>query len=171
VFDIPQKKNGLRVRLRRLLRAQGFGCLQNSVWISPDPLGGLAKALSFYGKDVESLITLEARPCSGESDRAIVNGAWDLDRVRLLHENCQRSLGKISTEQEESIEAAVRLREWMREERLAWHEAASLDPMLPKVLIPRHYLGREVWKQRNRVLKAADRRLMSLRRKMFRTEL
>ena len=38
VFDLPEAKNKLRVRLRRFLQEQHFGYLQNSVWITPDPL-------------------------------------------------------------------------------------------------------------------------------------
>ena len=38
VFDIPRIQNTRRSRLRRYLRDKGFGCLQNSVWITPDRL-------------------------------------------------------------------------------------------------------------------------------------
>jgi DNA-binding transcriptional regulator PaaX len=38
LFDVPTGQNAQRERLRRCLRDKGFGYLQNSVWISPDPL-------------------------------------------------------------------------------------------------------------------------------------
>jgi phenylacetic acid degradation operon negative regulatory protein len=38
LFDIPLGRDVHRVRLRRYLRQKGFGYLQNSVWISPDPV-------------------------------------------------------------------------------------------------------------------------------------
>jgi hypothetical protein len=38
LFDVPTGQNAQRERLRRYLRDKGFGYLQNSVWISPDPL-------------------------------------------------------------------------------------------------------------------------------------
>src|ERR1700759_2336532 len=38
LFDVPVSKNSARARLARYLRGRGFGCLQKSVWVSPDPL-------------------------------------------------------------------------------------------------------------------------------------
>ena len=37
VFDLPEKKRGLRNDLRKQLRSARFGGLQRSVWISPGP--------------------------------------------------------------------------------------------------------------------------------------
>ena len=34
-FDLPEKHNASRVRLRRYLKGRGFGYLQKSLWISP----------------------------------------------------------------------------------------------------------------------------------------
>src|SRR5213595_143520 len=36
IFDVPTARNSHRARLRRYLREKGFGCLQNSLWITPD---------------------------------------------------------------------------------------------------------------------------------------
>jgi phenylacetic acid degradation operon negative regulatory protein len=38
LFDVPLQKNTQRRRLWRYLRDKGFGYLQNSVWVTPDPL-------------------------------------------------------------------------------------------------------------------------------------
>src|SRR5256885_14547230 len=38
IFDVPTPQNAQREKLRRYLRDKYFGCLQNSVWITPDPL-------------------------------------------------------------------------------------------------------------------------------------
>lgn len=38
LFDVPTGQNAHRERLRLYLRIKGFDYLQNSVWISPDPL-------------------------------------------------------------------------------------------------------------------------------------
>src|SRR5439155_10688504 len=67
LFDLPNAQSTLRNRLRMQLRRLGFGWLQNSVWISPDPLDTEKAALGGSHVDVESLIVFEARPCSGES--------------------------------------------------------------------------------------------------------
>jgi len=40
------------------------------------------------------------------------------------------------------------LRDWIRQEWQAWLAAVSVDPLLPKSLLPSGYLGQEVWKRR-----------------------
>jgi DNA-binding transcriptional regulator PaaX len=46
LFDVPQAKASLRAGLRRKLRALHFGWLQNSVWLSPDPVDAILPALT-----------------------------------------------------------------------------------------------------------------------------
>jgi hypothetical protein len=46
------------------MRDKGFGHLQNSVWISPDPLTAEREVLGGGEINVESPILLEARPCA-----------------------------------------------------------------------------------------------------------
>ena len=38
LFDVPVISNTLRSQFRRYLRRKSFGCLQKSVWITPDPV-------------------------------------------------------------------------------------------------------------------------------------
>ena len=64
IFDIPEKRKGLRARIREHLIAAGFMRLQNSVWIYPYPCEefvALLKAEMKVGKDLLYLIvdTLE----------------------------------------------------------------------------------------------------------------
>ena len=81
LFDVPTGQNAQRERLRRYLHAKGFGYLQNSVWITPDPLKEERQIMGGARINVESLLLLEARPCAGESDTEIVAGAWDFERI------------------------------------------------------------------------------------------
>jgi hypothetical protein len=81
LFDVPTGQNAQRERLRRYLRAKAFGYLQNSVWITPDPLKEERQIMGGARINVESLLLLEARPCAGESDTEIVAGAWDFERI------------------------------------------------------------------------------------------
>ena len=62
--DVPTGQNAQRERLRRYLRDQGFGYLQNSVWITPDPLAEEQQILGGGKINVESLLLLEVRPCA-----------------------------------------------------------------------------------------------------------
>src|SRR6185503_18936296 len=86
MFDLPNTQVAVRNRLRCRLRRQGFGFLQNSVWISPDPMEAEKEILTGSRVTVESLILLEARPCAGESDQEIVAGAWDFPAINRGYE-------------------------------------------------------------------------------------
>ena len=87
LFDVPITQNSHRKQLRRYLRDKGFGCLQNSVWITPDSLEEERRILVSGKINVESLVLLEARACAGESDAEIVAGAiQDHDRGLIVGE-------------------------------------------------------------------------------------
>src|SRR5438093_2504517 len=58
LFDVPTRQNAQRERLRRYLRHKGFGYLQNSVWITPDPLPEERQILRGGKINVESLLLL-----------------------------------------------------------------------------------------------------------------
>ena len=129
--------------------------LQNSVWITPDPLGQLMEPWSAAGPDVESLITVEARPCSGESNAAIVAGAWSFDRTNARYAKCLAILEQRPAQRPLTRTAVGPLRRWARAEREAWLDAVSDDPLLPRPLLPTGYLGERVWTQRQEALAQA----------------
>src|SRR6266545_6968518 len=103
LFDVPEARRGTRIRLRRYLRDRCFGYLQNSAWITPDPVTEQRAILADGPVDVESLVLLEARPCAGESDAQIVAGAWDFARINRRYAKHQEILtrrpsGRVNTE-------------------------------------------------------------------------
>jgi DNA-binding transcriptional regulator PaaX len=159
LFDVPITQNSHRKQLRRYLRNKGFGCLQNSVWVTPDSLEEESRVLIGGKINVESLILLEARPCAGESDAEIVAGAWDFEiinryytrHLKILRERPGGSLGN---------EAAAKvLRRWATAEREAWLDAVTNDPLLPERILPADYLGQQAWRRRVEVLQEAGRQL------------
>jgi DNA-binding transcriptional regulator PaaX len=163
LFDVPAGENAQRERLRRYLRDQGFGYLQNSVWISPDPLAAEREVLGGGQINVESLVLLEARPCAGESDAEMVAGAWDFERInrryarhlKILEERPGNALGNAA--------AAKALLRWSAMEREAWLDAVINDPLLPGRLLPSDYLGQQSWQRRGEVLRAASRQLRTFK--------
>ena len=150
VFDVPQIKAGVRAKLRRNLRARGFGFLQNSVWITPDPLTNERETLVAGAVNVESLILLEARPCAGESDAEIVAGAWDFIRINRLYAEHAAVMAARPREPIDDEAAAKAMRRWLRDEREAWFRAVEADPLLPESLHPPGYLGFQSWRKRLR---------------------
>jgi phenylacetic acid degradation operon negative regulatory protein len=158
VYDVPVQQNSRRWKLSRYLRSQHFGCLQNSVWVSPDPLTEQRKILAGAVADVESLILLEARPSAGESDEEIVLGAWDFDAINrcyLAHMSIldSRPSGALRGKNSRAFHR------WASDEREAWQSAVTVDPLLPRPLLPKGYAGRKAWKQRIATLARARKQL------------
>jgi phenylacetic acid degradation operon negative regulatory protein len=165
LFDVPQSKASDRARLRRSLAGRGFGYLQNSVWITPDPLIGEREALGTGPVDVASLILLEARPCAGESNAEIVAGAWDFAAINKRYERHAQVLERRPQQPIADEAAARQLQRWFRDERLAWTEAMELDPLLPSRLHPAGYRGVKAWERRLEIMAEA-----ALRMRAFRTD-
>jgi phenylacetic acid degradation operon negative regulatory protein len=162
LYDVPQTRSSDRTRLRRSLADRGFGFLQNSVWITPDPLIEEREALTFAPVDVESLILLETRPCAGETDAQIVVGAWNFDAINAAYDRYGRVLDRLPAKPLRNEKEAQRLQRWCRDERLAWNAVLSLDPLLPERLHPDNYCGRSFWERRLQVLSEVGRRIRNL---------
>jgi phenylacetic acid degradation operon negative regulatory protein len=159
LFDVPMGQNAERERLRRYLRDKGFGYLQNSVWISPDPLVAEREILGSGKINVEALILLEARPCAGESDAEIVSGAWDFERINHRYARCLKMLKTRPGGALRNDAAAKALLRWAGAEREAWLDAVANDPLLPGRILPADYLGQQAWRTRVEVLRDASRQL------------
>jgi len=72
--EVPTGQNAQRERLGRYLRDKGFGYLQNSVWVTPDPLTEEREILGGGKINVESLLLLEARPCASALAHRMAEG-------------------------------------------------------------------------------------------------
>jgi phenylacetic acid degradation operon negative regulatory protein len=159
LFDVPEARRSKRNKLRGYLRDRGFGYLQNSVWITPDPTSEQRALLADGPVDVETLLLLEARPCAGESDAEIVAGAWDFPAInkrygRYLDILSRRPPGRVTTET-----AAKALHRWLREEREAWKDAVRLDPLLPASLLPEGYAGSQAWQARLEAMREGSKQM------------
>ena len=143
LFDVPTGQNAQRERLRRYLRDKSFGYLQNSVWITPDPLAEERRILGGGKINVESLILLEARPCAGESDAEIVAGAWDFERINRRYARHLKVLAARPGGALRNDAAAKALLRWAAAAREAWLDAVTNDPLLPGRILPFDYLGQQ----------------------------
>jgi phenylacetic acid degradation operon negative regulatory protein len=164
LFDVPTGRNAQRERLRRYLRDRGFGYLQNSVWITPDPLEQERQILGDGKINVESLILLEARPCAGESDAEIAAGAWDFERINRRYGRHLKVLEGRPGFALRNEGAAKALLRWAAMERETWLDAVTNDPLLPSRILPSSYLGQQSWRRRVEVLRAAGRQLRTFGR-------
>lgn len=153
LFDVPVSRDSHRRRLRRYLHDRGLGCLQGSVWVTPDPLEEEKKILVGAKVDVASLLLLEARPCAGESDAEIVAGAWDFDRINRRYERLMQILDKHPDGELRNAASAKAMLHWAATERDAWLDAVTNDPLLPKRILPPGYLGQTAWHRRVETLR------------------
>lgn len=155
VYDVPEKHRVLRNKLRRRLARQRFGYLQNSFWITPDPLAEPREVLGRGPTNVETLIMLEAQAASGESNEEIVAGAWNWTEIKERYEKLNHVLGQRPTGKIHSPEAAERLQAWLTQEHRAWKRILDVDPMLPRTLVPSTYPGFKAWRRRQEILQTA----------------
>src|SRR5437867_4893596 len=120
LYDVPEARRSTRNKLRRYLEDRGFGYLQNSVWITPDPVKERPELLAEGPVDVESLLVLEACPAAGESDAQIVAGAWDFAAINTRYSRYQEILSRRPNGRVHTKTTAESLHRWLREEREAW---------------------------------------------------
>lgn len=163
LFDVPEARSSARNKLRHHLRTRRFGYLQNSVWITPDPVNEQRAILADGPVDVESLILLEARPCTGESDAQIVAGAWDFTEIERSYARHREILARRPRRALATETAAKAFLRWLREEREAWLEAIRLDPLLPEALLPPEYTGRQAWSLREAVMARAGEQMRAFK--------
>lgn len=161
LFDVPETRSTERDKLRRYLQQRGFGYLQNSVWITPDPVKEERAMLADWRVDVESLVLLEARPCAGETDSEIVDGAWDFSDINQRYTIHQQVLARRPRRRLDGPAAVTAFHRWVRGEREAWLDAMRRDPLLPACLLPRQYAGRKAWRNRLEVMEEAGKQMLA----------
>lgn len=157
MFDIPNDDSKTRDRLRRYLRQHEFGCLQQSVWITPHAVAKEEDLLADARIDVTSLILMEARPCAGETDEEIVLGAWDFKEINQRYAEHLKTLKTRPKTKLRDSSTTKRFHTWCKRELAAWKHAISIDPLLPSGLLPDGYLGQTAWKERLSAMRAAGK--------------
>jgi phenylacetic acid degradation operon negative regulatory protein len=146
LFDLPENERSLRDKLRKSLIGAGFGCMQRSVWIAPDPMTEMAAQLRAMVVNAAGLVLLEASPCGGESAADMVQAAWDFKRIDLAWEALAAHLKLVPDGGETQAHQAFQ--RWSAKERELLQRCLRLDPLLPASLLPSGYRGTKVWKQR-----------------------
>ncbi len=143
VFDLPEEEQVTRQRLLRWLRRNGFGYLQDSVWISPDSPREIAKAVERFRDDVEALTVLEARCAAGYRDDALVSGAWKFETIQRRYQALIAHCQKQTASWNKRAPSTAAVGEALATARKLWLSAVTLDPLLPRALWPEGYAGEE----------------------------
>lgn len=146
LFDLPARQQRLRLILWRWLRRHRFGYLQQSVWIVPDKISETSIPLRQLKLTPESLTVIEGAPTPPDTHEGIVQGAWDF---AFINRNYQAA-SELATAGRRFVCGGkpVEMRKWLADERTAWIEAITNDPLLPEVLLPKDYLGQKAFRER-----------------------
>jgi len=150
VFDLPSTESGARRRLLRQLRAEGFGLLQHSVWISPHAPSETVQKLAGRGDDACAFFNLTTQPVPPATGMHLVKQAWDFEEVTRLHRRHLKILNSFPSSVADKSTGRAALRAWSERERENWRAIASADPFLPRSLWPRGYAGEKVLNARRR---------------------
>ena len=110
--------------------------------------------------EVGSLIVLEGRPCTGETDEAIVAAAWDFSEITSRYAAYDQVLAARPQGRLETLAAAAEFQHWLGQERQAWQAAIEHDPFLPEALLPNGYAG-QAWRDRLEAMAAATEQMVS----------
>lgn len=152
IFDLPVAEQRARSSLVRWLHTNGFGYLQDSVWISPDRIETISAALKHHREDAAAFTILECRCARGFTDAALVKGAWPFEKINAAY----RAYESFAREQLRSPASSRRhpraVFSLLRAERALWREAFTRDPLLPSALWPPNYSGARAWRLRQRLL-------------------
>lgn len=140
IFDIPESHRHLRRKLRDILRAHHFGCLQQSVWLTPHPVDSINQLIRKATPGLASLSLMECHPLPGNSNSDLVKGAWDFPEINAGYEAYIQHLIQFRGNQ-----VTTNADRFIAEEKLLWETALKYDPLLPKQLIPNGYLGEKAW--------------------------
>ncbi|MDF7826444.1 PaaX family transcriptional regulator C-terminal domain-containing protein [Pontiellaceae bacterium B12227] len=145
VYDVPEVDRKYRNILRSFLKRMRMGCLQQSVWVTPEDIRPDFDDLTQTANVDAFAYLLEARTVLGLSSDRIVSNAWNFDRLDVLQEHyceiCEKNIALLKQAGPSSEELA----ELIRTSLEAYHGAFMEDPLLPSPLLPDNYLGKQAY--------------------------
>ena len=143
IFDIAEKDRKMRDKLRIKVQNIGFGMLQESVWISPLPIGKDIKEMIEAIGLRNNVFVLEVSGLIFGNPKELANKIWSLDKrgeelselkVELLKIN---QLIETYNDREQKQEVKLyKLEQRKRELMRAYLEFLARFPVLPQELLP-----------------------------------
>jgi phenylacetic acid degradation operon negative regulatory protein len=136
-FSLPEQSRDLRHLLRTRLRWLGFAPLYDGMWVSAHDAGAAARKV-FEELGVEQSTVLRGELVAGPGGRSPI-AAWDLDELRQTYQDFVDTYAplreRLAGGQVGPTEALVARTELMD----TWRTLPSLDPELPKELLPSNW--------------------------------
>jgi phenylacetic acid degradation operon negative regulatory protein len=145
VYDVPEVDRKYRDVLRRFLRQLRMGCLQQSVWVTPNDIRPQFDDLA-KGAGVDSFAYLfESKTVLRLPNRRVVEDAWNFRKLYEIHtcfcKTAEANLDLLSRATFDEQELISLLRISLN----AFHSAFVNDPLLPRKLWPYDYRGEEAF--------------------------
>ncbi|MBV9577643.1 MAG: PaaX family transcriptional regulator [Chloroflexi bacterium] len=149
---VPEAERSARHVLRRRLTWAGFGSLAPGLWISPHPerLAEAIAALRAAGVASTAHVFAATRAGVG-NERRMVATAWNLPAIQQLYQQFLRDFRARTTD-----DVLVKQLELVH----AWRRFPSIDPLLPRLLLPSRWSGEQaarVFADHNALWSAAAR--------------
>ncbi len=151
IFDVPEKDRPYRDTLRRFLKQLRMGCLQKSVWITSQDIRPEYADLEETAAIDAVAYLLESRTVLRLDREEMVQNAWNFKRLHKLQARYLDVFEENLTLLERSGYCEQDLMSLLYQEAEAYIHAMASDPLLPSTLLPNDYLGKKVWKLRNRL--------------------
>lgn len=160
VYDVPESRRFYRDVLRRFLRRQRLGRLQDSVWITPDDIRPEFDDLSKAAAVEDYAVLFEARTVLGIEGPTLAWKAWDFVRIGQAQawyvQQAADVLARIEAEPP-PLHALWRL---LREDLDAYLAVMEHDPLLPRALWPPRYRGPATVDAHRALARSVIRRLL-----------
>jgi phenylacetic acid degradation operon negative regulatory protein len=152
MFDLSNPPAAMRQRLSRWLHANHFGCLQRSVWVTPDACPDISELFAGREQNAGEVVMLESAVLQGFADgKELAESSWDFAAINSGYRSYLDFVqGAPARPQEGEIDFA-----WIREEGELWRAVVAKDPMLPSELLPTGYLGGSAWAARRKLIGGA----------------
>jgi phenylacetic acid degradation operon negative regulatory protein len=161
VYDVPESNRRYRDILRGFLKRLRMGCLQKSVYVTPDDIRpeflDLDQTIAVHGY----AFLFEAETVLNYGPELVVSAAWDFDLLQREHrfylDTCEANLCMLDARKLKRAEiSALGI-----EEMNAYLHVMRNDPLLPEPLLPSTYLGRDVYAMHCRFYAAIARHIAS----------
>lgn len=159
VYDVPEVDRKYRDVLRRFLKQLRMGCLQQSVWVTPNDIRSQFDDLT-HAAGVDSFAYLfESKTVLRLPNRRVVDDAWDFERLYEVQSHfCKVTQANLDRLHDNSCEqqSVIQL---LRLSLDAYHAAFSKDPLLPRKLWPYAYQGEVALALHRELLSAINKQL------------
>ncbi len=161
IYDVPEVDRAYRDVLRKFLKRKHLGCLQQSVWITPQDIRPDFDDLTKTAGVGAFAYLFESRTVLGLPNRQVVTDAWNFDR---LEQNQAHYCSVMETNLEQlkkGVYTPDEITTLLRMSLDAYHAVMAEDPLLPDSLLPRDYLGKRVHALNKQVFAEIDQKLIS----------